>query len=329
MLALAVLFIAINSPTANPEEQNIKGISLVAPPHEIGPDDLLPIKQINSEWVCILPYAFGKKEQMKIIYNHPRQWWGETEHGVVATIKYAHDHGLKVLLKPHLWMSDGSYTGHFKLSLDVNWRIWENHYRDFVLAYAHIADSMNAEMFCIGNELKIFVAKRPEFWSGLIDTIRTFYDGKLVYAANWDDYTTVTFWGKLDYIGINAYFPLTGSETPQVDELILHWKGIKKDIHKCFKKNWRPVIFTEFGYRSIDFAAKNPWESYGHSEVNLEGQKNAYIALLSTFWSEPWFRGVFAWNWYAHKSNPGGEKDIDFTPQNKPAETVLKEWFSK
>ena len=309
--------------------EKIKGISLVAPAGRISSDAMVPLKRINSEWVCVLPYAFAKKEGLEIIDDHPRQWWGETTSGIASTIQHAQDHDLKVLVKPHLWMSDGSYTGHFRLTLDQNWEIWEKNYRKYILTYARIADSMEVEMFCVGNELKIFVAERPQFFSDLVDSIRTFYQGKLVYGSNWDDYQTVPFWGKLDYIGINAYFPLVDSETPKVDELILKWAPIKKDIHKCFKKNWRPIIFTEFGYRSINHTADRPWESYGHSKVNLEAQKNAYLALLTSFWGESWFQGGFAWSWFMQHDAAGGEKDIDYTPQNKPAEEVLKYWFEE
>jgi hypothetical protein len=43
--------------------------------------------------------------------------------------------------------------------------------------------------------------------------IRKIYTGKLTYAANWDDFDKVPFWKELDYIGIDAYFPLSDAAT--------------------------------------------------------------------------------------------------------------------
>ena len=47
------------------------------------------------------------------------------------------------------------------------------------------------------------------------------YSGKLTFGANWYlEYEDVTFWDDLDYIGIQAYFPLTKKENQGVDELV-------------------------------------------------------------------------------------------------------------
>ncbi|PJF20460.1 MAG: hypothetical protein CUN56_16065, partial [Phototrophicales bacterium] len=100
---MAVLLLSTNP--SEDHDEKMKGISLVAPPHEIGSEPFESIKQLNSDWVCVLPFAFGKKSPVDILFNHPRQWWGETTKGVAATIKHAHDHDLKVMLKPHIWMS--------------------------------------------------------------------------------------------------------------------------------------------------------------------------------------------------------------------------------
>jgi hypothetical protein len=64
-------------------------------------------------------------------------------------------------------------------------------------------------------------------------------------------------------------------------------------------------------------------------QVNFEAQKNTTQALLETFWNEDWFAGGFVWKWFHHHERSGGENDSQFTPQNKPAEAILKDWYSK
>ena len=58
-----------------------------------------------------------------------------------------------------------------------------------------------------------FVLNRPKFWNELILKIKKLYKGKLTYAANWDEYKRIHFWNVLDYIGVDAYFPLTDKKS--------------------------------------------------------------------------------------------------------------------
>ena len=91
----------------------------------------------------------------------------------------------------------------------------------------------------------------------------------------------------------------------------------------------KPILFTEYGYRSVDFTAKQPWDSErieGH--VNLSGQFNAFQALFDEFWNEDWFAGGFIWKWHMNHENSGGLTNNRFTPQNKPVEDLIKKQYS-
>ncbi|MEM6723389.1 MAG: hypothetical protein AAF598_05080, partial [Bacteroidota bacterium] len=45
-------------------------------------------------------------------------------------------------------------------------------------------------------------------WRTIIRSARQHYTGELTLAANFDNYREISFWDELDFIGINAYFPL-------------------------------------------------------------------------------------------------------------------------
>ena len=90
-----------------------------------------------------------------------------------------------------------------------DWQVLENSYTQFILLYAMLAQEIDAELFCIGTELEKFIEKRPQYWSNLIKEIKKVYKGKLTYAANWDEFKRTPFWSDLDYIGIDAYFPVS------------------------------------------------------------------------------------------------------------------------
>lgn len=316
------------SEVAAPVQTMIEGVSLVGSPEPLSGEMFVPIKEAGAEWVALLPYGFGSQNSTELKWNLPWQWWGETKKGLFEEAKTARQKGLKIMIKPQIWFHHGYYTGDYTLDTEQNWKAWEKNYESFILDYAQLADSVNADMFCIGTELKNFVQERPAFWIGLISKIKKVYSGPLTYAGNWDNFSRIPFWSSLDYIGIDAYFPLSESRTPSVEELEQGWKPVINEIEQVVRKAKRPVIFTEFGYKSVDFAAARPWEHRSSESVNLEAQKNGYEALFKVFYAKLWFKGGFLWNWYPKNQQAGGKSDKDFTPQNKPALQVTQKWYN-
>ncbi|MBT8309370.1 MAG: glycoside hydrolase, partial [Flavobacteriaceae bacterium] len=83
-------------------------------------------------------------------------------------------------------------------------------------------------------------------------------------------------------------------------------------------------------YRSTHYTAREPWDSnHEIKDVNLKGQTNALQALFNEFWKENWFAGGFIWKWFHAHDRVGGAENSQFTPQNKPAEVLVKNTYSK
>jgi hypothetical protein len=339
-LSLALLFIQCDwkeaSLSGNPEQQikkqgtaTINGVSFVAPPKEIGSDAIaLPKTITGANYLSIMPYAFIPKDHPTLSYNNQFQWWGESSDGTISCIKMAHEQGYAVMLKPHVWKSHGSFTGHHEYSSEKEWELFEKAYSDYILYYAKIADSLEVAIFCIGTEWERFVTTRSNFWHGLIKDIRSIYKGKLTYAANWDEYKRVPFWQKLDLIGIDAYFPLTEQKTPSVVALKKAMLVVKEELKAYHDSLQRPILFTEYGYRSGNFNTLRPWEVNEYQESNLQAQSNAYQAFYESFWNDSAFAGGFLWKWFANHAAVGGTKHSGFTPQNKPASTIIHYWYT-
>ena len=141
----------------------------------------------------------------------------------------------------------------------------------------------------------------------------------------------VPFWNKLDYIGIDGYFPLDDAQTPQIDILNKAWSPIVLKLEKFSKKLNKPIIFTEYGYRSIEGAANKQWlieSKPSNIGVNMQAQVNSYTSFYQSLWNQDWFAGGFIWKWYGY-SNSGGMNNSDYTPENKPVEKLVLEWYSK
>jgi hypothetical protein len=314
--------------TTNPIKAKLeyKGMNLVAPIKELKNSTLEDLANYHINAVSLIPYAFVNVDNATVNYNSKRQWWGETTEGIIASTKKAHDYKMTVMLKPHLWVNHGFYTGDLDFLTDAEWVKWESDYEKYILDFAQIAQQENIDLFCFGTELGNSVAKRPEYWTQLIRKIKKVYTGKLTYAANWDDFDKVPFWNELDYIGIDAYFPLSDAKTPTVADLNEAWLQHIKKIETLQAKNNMKILFTEFGYRNSDKAAKEPWTETENTINNL-AQANGYESLFQTLTKKKWFVGGFAWKWYADDYHKDKKNSIDYTPQEKPALETIKKWY--
>jgi len=309
--------------------QKINGLSFVASNTPVTSEAIQPVIEVHANWVTLMPFGFMKTtSEISIQYNSKRQWWGETKEGITKTANEFHKKKIKIMLKPQIWIPNGGFTGMISMKSEQDWITFEKSYEIFILDYAQVAKNSKIELFCIGTELNNFVITRPTYWKGLIQKIKKIYKGKITYAENWDTYKNVPFINKLDYIGIDAYFPLAKEQTPTVAVIEKAWKPIKVAIKELNVKYQKPILFTEFGYQSKDFAALEPWNHSKSGTVNLAAQKNALEAIFNQYWNEKWFAGGFLWKWYDEK-NAGGLNDADYTIQNKPAQKLVSDWYKK
>jgi len=211
--------------------------------HVFGKTDstnLQPLIKSNIEWITLVPFADQKDfDSPSVRYYSERRTLSRIDSVWSKKIQLAHDHGLKVFFKPHIWIfspSNGTWRSDIFPSNEKNWTTWKKSYRDFILLYAKIAEKNNAEMFCIGTEFTRLAIEKPEFWKKLIEEVRT-----------------------LDYIGIQAYFPLVKNKNPSVQQISKGWKKYFSSMKKVHKKFNKKILFTELGYKSTDDSAIEPW----------------------------------------------------------------------
>jgi len=145
-------------------------------------------------------FAFNSISNPKVSYGSSGQWWGERKEGVVKSIQLAKAQGLKIMIKPQVWMHS-TWVGDMDFRQESDWKIWEESFREYIMTFVDLAIEHDVEMICVGTEFRNAVKEREQFWRNLITEIRSKYDGKLTYSANWDDYEKVPFWDLLDFIG--------------------------------------------------------------------------------------------------------------------------------
>ncbi len=265
-------------------------------------------------------------------------WNTPTDTALISAITYAHSLGMRVDIKPHLQIS--SDPGAWRATINAADRdSWYLAYENMLKHYAIIAEEHNVEGLIIGTELINMASSwigsdNTARWSKIIDNLRPIYPGAISYSANWgssgwyDEKNFIKFWDKLDYIAISAYLPLSTNPSYTIDELKATWANWDAQQIKVLADTYdKSVVFSEVGYRSVDGAMARPARWQNSAGVDLQEQVDGFRALFEYWGSVPHFNGISIWGW---SSDPayGGHDNNDYTPQHKPAEEYIRQWFS-
>jgi hypothetical protein len=269
----------------------------------------LPSYGINA--IALVPYGFTPRNSPKVFFGHG---W-ESDEGIEQLSVDAHRLGMSVMLKPQIWVRPG-YPGNLDFSTnDLN--LWFAQYQVFLNHYAQLAARIHADLFCVGVEF-VILSKHTEAWRKLIARTREQYRGPLVYAANsGSEFEKITFWGDLDYIGLNDYYTLPDD---------LSTSAIVDQVEAIQRKYQRPIIFTEAGFSSFEAPYRQPWDETPRRLSPLD-QARSYEAVFRAFYEKPWLRGIFWWK--VGSSGYGGPQDGSHTPWGKPAMDVIARWYLK
>jgi hypothetical protein len=199
---------------------------------------------------------------------------------------------MKVLLKPVVDVQDGTW----RAAIPAN-RAWFESYRSFIGKYAKLAQEEKVEAFSNGCEYSANQSDEAE-WRRVVKLVRSRFKGPLTYACNFDSYQKVAWWDAVDFVGIDAYFPLTNKLDPTLPELVAAWKRHAEAIEawRASRKIAAPVAFLEFGFRSMDGANREPWAWANPGKVDLQEQSDCLEATYRVMNERDWWRGGFGWN---------------------------------
>jgi hypothetical protein len=295
--------------------------------------DFTAIRRLGATHVALFPFGFMQSHTDPVVHriDTRRADWSLTDEGLLTLGELAAQAGLRVVLLPTLVdFLDGHWRGEVQMANPQAWSAWFASYRAFLTHYAGLASQMGAVGLSVGTELRRTVGHTDE-WRSTIAAARQHFRGWLTYAANWDDYADVPWWDAVDLIGVQAYFelgdPAASGEGDRQARLEEAWRPIKRQLAQLSHATGRRVLFTEIGYKSHTGSTAYPWKWELEGRPDLALQEAAYGAAFTTFWSEPWFAGFYWWKWHPQPARRA-DHDRDFTPQGKPAEAVIRQWYS-
>ena len=97
-------------------KEKINGVSFVASREKVGQQHVDEILNINANHAAVMPFGFIREiNSPHIIFDTERQWYGETKNGAKQYIEMLQKNGVKVMLKPQIWIWRGEFTGTLKM----------------------------------------------------------------------------------------------------------------------------------------------------------------------------------------------------------------------
>lgn len=256
-----------------------------------------------------------------------------SDNSVVGLLEDLKSRNLKIMFNPMFFMDvkhkpwRGYLTGNIE---DIN-DFYEKQYEPFILHYAQLTKNY-IDVFLIGSELKALTAIKDEnnnfpFVDKLIILARKCrqilgINVKISYAADWSEYHhTDNGWynmdklwanNNIDFVGIDAYFPLTDNlEQSSIDKDIImrgwtsgeyydyyyennikmnlqpqyatknikYWwenKHINPDgLETLWQQKHKKIWFTEYGFASVDATTNEPYKFYDSKSVDGGFPKNS------------------------------------------------------
>lgn len=325
-------FAATSTPTTAPMTALMKGVAYTSwqrGQYSSSQSDMTlaqVIKPMGVNWITLLVTCYQDRIASTQIRCNDSPT--PTDNDLTHAIEYAHSLGIRVMLKPHIDLTDD--PDHWRGQIDFHddeaaWEKWFESYTDAITHYATLAQNTGADYFAVGTELA-GTSRRADQWRALVRAVRAKYNGPLVYAANWSEEADITWWDSVNAIGVDAYYPLTQSNQPTITQLKAAWTRTVSRLAQLSKKWGHPIIFTEIGYRSVDGANREPYNYRTSGGLDLQEQADCYQAVFETFAGQGWWRGGFWWNWTANPAQ-GGPADTDYTANNKPAENILRKYY--
>ncbi len=290
---------------------------------------LQALKAIGANWVAINDFAYMPE------VNKPAVRFGgdptTKEQQLARCIDDAHALGLKVLVKPHVWSrqfhNNQKWHGDIKMTSEDDWDAWFAQYGQYVLFHARLAERTKCEMLCVGVEYEGTSASQEARWRKLIAEVRKVYSGPITYAAAFGEWPQVKWWDAVDYIGIDAYFPVATKPSATEDEIRAGWANVYGFLEPFGKKWDKPLLFAELGYSASSKAALEPW-AYDVVDPDPKYQALLYQVALEEAAKRDYVAGVFLWKWFTSDSFRKHEGRDPFAMQDRPevVEVLRSAW---
>lgn len=193
------------------------------------------IQPLGVNWVALVVYCYQESSTSIEINCHRTDAPTTSDVELTRRAELAHRLGLRVMLHPQLISLSGDFPIVNHGANEQAWEQWFENYTAFATRYGQLAERLGADLFVIGNEM-YGITPRGADWRAVVAAVRRVYSGRITYAAHFFDVYSISWWDAVDVIGVNAYFPLTQSNDPTLDELKRAWTPIVSQLEELSRK---------------------------------------------------------------------------------------------
>jgi hypothetical protein len=245
-----------------------------------------------------------------------------SDRNIATFIREGKMRNFTVLLRPILdeqsLIDDGQWRGSIR---PADPDAWFESYGRLLLHYATIADREGADIVAVGTEFTSLQGD-GERWRALISRVRDVFGGQVTYATNWDTTPPAhhpAFLGALDFLSVDAFFPLEAGPGAGVPQLAEAWRPWIEQLQQ-FGPSLDEIVFTEVGVRAQEGAYLRPHVWAHDAEASPETQRHYYAATCRAVADR--IGGLYWWTVDIH-SPVEAQTVEDFSPLGKPAEREI------
>lgn len=311
------------------------------------------VKQSGANWLIFTPSWSFTRLAPPVLELQPGQdvFWAE-QANVLLT---ARDAGLDVVLfptpnfptEPSLWWEAAPR--------DFSWWVsWFDHYRDFLLHYADMANFTGAKALILGGDWlspampggaladgtnSNVPADTESRWRAIISQVREHFKGTILWALPYSRYlkNTPRFIDAVDGVYILWAVPLAKTGDPIQEAGTI----LDKEIQPFQERIKKPILLA-LSYPSASGALSGcvtnadgacvptsdlarPNLDVPGVQINLQEQADAYNAMFLAINDRAWISGIIARSYYP----PVVLQDTSASVRGKPAAGVIWYWFPK
>lgn len=284
------------------------------------------LRALGVDAISLTPFGYSGSDTSSQISFVLDEMWDETLSSLFKAADDAHQKGMTVMMKPHLWLGSGQWCGDINVPKD-ELAAWESAYARFITYHALIAELAGMESVCVGVELP-HMTVHTDLWRRIIGQVRVAFGGQLTFGGNWnEEYEKIQFWDDLDFIGVQQYFPLMDREGMREEDVRVRARALRTHFSDLANHWQRPVVFTEVGFPSTVGALMNPHLENFSMQASEEEQALGYRILVEAFADQPFFKGFFWWKFESDEaSRRRSTKSFSF--RAKQAEVIVKNTYS-
>lgn len=265
----------------------------------------------------------------------------------------AKEAGLRVIFRNQVWMDLPSEI--IKKERPKEW--WEQYYkvrREYLMSMARLAQEMGVEAMNIGTDYDTLLAfttwgsapaESYSKWLEDIQEVKKIFKGKIYYDFTPPQKFQDTFsidmkrWqpilNEVDFIGISWWKGISDKDNPTLKELEKNAADqFDRYLKSIYEATGKPIVLNGIAFASADGGstgkyawnsrAVDIWKPADDTFNDYQEQAEVYEAVMRTVAARPWIVGIYPFGFWRHD-----QQDKGFNIRGKPAENVLKSWYSQ